>query len=389
MSQVTDPRAVVAELGGLLSSTTGVPYYKQFGALVRGAITQGRLKPGEALPPQREMSQIVGISEVTIRRALQELAESGLLDARAGSGTIVLDPASPRAVKLAQSAFDNGLAQVESKPNAPLSLGIAFASLTDGYPFFRPMLEGLRSGAGRPVAVRLFDIAATEANGSLDHAPDLRGLDGLVMMSPVNLQLVALCQQRALPCVLLYTDIADGFSRCVVVDYAAGILKAARHLNETGRKRLALVTAGNERFSTGQITDAYHTAQDMFGFAQRDEYIIHAGYEEQDGHRAMQQLLKLSPRPDSVLFASDYQARGALLALHGAKLRVSKDIAIVGAGNVLGGTGWPVPLTTIDLRFQEVGAAACRIIEAQLAGQATTLPYRTSVRSSLIIGRTT
>lgn len=377
------PRAIIEEMKPLLEQRTGVPFYRQFNSLVRGAIEQGRLRPGDALPPQREISQIVGISEVTIRRALQELADAGLIEAKAGSGTIVLDPAARRGA--ARRPVDS-----QKQSDGSLSFGIAFASLSDGYPFFRPMLDGMRRDASRPVAVRLFDIPATDLpRGSLDHVPDLHGLDGLIMMSPVNLQLIALCQQRQLPCVLLYTDISDGFSHCVVVDYAAGLLQAAKHLHERGRRRLALVTAGGDRFSTGQITDAYRSAIDLFGFESHDGYVVQAGYEEEHGHRAMRQLLALDQRPDAVLLASDYQARGALLALHEANVRVPEEIAIVGAGNLLGEGGWSVPLTTIDLQFEAVGAAARQLIESHLAGKALSLPYRTSIRSKLRIGQTT
>lgn len=388
-----DARAVIKALRPRLDPRTGVPFYRQFNALVRGAIEQGQLKPGDALPPQREISQIVGISEVTIRRALQELADSGLIEARAGSGTIVLDPHTKRRPQ-PQPRTETSSGTIDVPPSRPadgvLSIGIAFASLSDGYPFFRPMLEGMRRDAPRPVAVRLFDIPAADLpSGSLDHAPDLHGLDGLIMMSPVNLQLVALCQQRQLPCVLLYTDISDGFSRCVVVDYTAGLLQAARHLRERGRRRLALVTAGGERFSTGQITDAYRSAIDLFGFESHDGYVVQAGYDEHDGHRAMRQLLAHPQRPDAVLLASDYQARGALLALHEAQVSVPQEMAVVGIGHLFRNGGWPVPLTTIDLRFDAVGAAARELIDAHRAGKASELPYRTSIRSELRIGQTT
>ena len=54
-----------------------------------GAIASGTLKPGSALPPERELALELGISRVTVRRAMVELVRSGLVVQRHGSGTYV------------------------------------------------------------------------------------------------------------------------------------------------------------------------------------------------------------------------------------------------------------------------------------------------------------
>jgi len=349
-----------------LQRDTGEHLYRQIGTLIRQRIERGDLKPGDALPPQRELCRLIQTSEVTVRRALQELADEGLIDAHVGRGTLVL--------------ARKGAA--ESKSSTSLTIGIAFASLTDGYPFFRPLLEGLRSAIDREINVRLFDLPG----GTNGKDVDLAGIDGLIMMSPVNLQLLARCQQLRLPCVLLYTDIADGFSHCILVDYMAGVMEAVGHLKQSGRDRIALVTAGDERFSTGQLEDAYRLALQLNALPFEPAWLRKAGYHEKDGHRAMQSLLALPQRPDAVLFASDYQARGALLAAHAAGVEVPSDIAIIGAGRVLGESGWPVPLTTIDLHFDEVGRVAARTLDAITRG--APVPHRQKLASTLVIGHT-
>lgn len=53
------------------------------------AILDGRFGPGEKLPPERELAVRTGVSRVTVRRACDELAASGVLDRRRGAGTFV------------------------------------------------------------------------------------------------------------------------------------------------------------------------------------------------------------------------------------------------------------------------------------------------------------
>lgn len=55
-------------------------------------ILDGKLEPGERLPPERELAEMLGVSRVSIREALRELENRGLIDRRPGRGTIVLKP---------------------------------------------------------------------------------------------------------------------------------------------------------------------------------------------------------------------------------------------------------------------------------------------------------
>jgi GntR family transcriptional regulator len=72
------------------------PLWIQAVALVRGEIERGVLKPGMRLAPERELCQQLGISRVTLRRALGHLVEEGVLSASRGRGWYVSKAAQPR-----------------------------------------------------------------------------------------------------------------------------------------------------------------------------------------------------------------------------------------------------------------------------------------------------
>ncbi len=59
---------------------------------VAGAILQGKVAPGDALPPERELAMRFDISRVLVREAIHKLKELGLVRVRQGGQTIVLDP---------------------------------------------------------------------------------------------------------------------------------------------------------------------------------------------------------------------------------------------------------------------------------------------------------
>lgn len=54
-------------------------------------ILRGILRPGERLPAERELAEKLGVSRPSLRAAIADLQESGLLAARAGAGIFVAD----------------------------------------------------------------------------------------------------------------------------------------------------------------------------------------------------------------------------------------------------------------------------------------------------------
>jgi len=62
---------------------------------LRDQITGGNLRDGETLPGEQKLAETFGVSRVTVRRALDALAQGDLIERRAGSGTKVRErPAS-------------------------------------------------------------------------------------------------------------------------------------------------------------------------------------------------------------------------------------------------------------------------------------------------------
>lgn len=53
---------------------------------IRTAILLGRFKHGEALPPERQLAEFMGVSRMTVREAVAVLANEGILDVRRGRG---------------------------------------------------------------------------------------------------------------------------------------------------------------------------------------------------------------------------------------------------------------------------------------------------------------
>ena len=74
-------------------ATGGGPRYMQIAGFLEHAMADGRLAPGDRLPPQRELAALLGVDLTTVTRALAEARRRGLVEARGSLGTYVAAPA--------------------------------------------------------------------------------------------------------------------------------------------------------------------------------------------------------------------------------------------------------------------------------------------------------
>jgi DNA-binding GntR family transcriptional regulator len=83
--------------------------YQYVADTLRRRILQRKYRPGERLPPERELCEIFSASRITIRRALDILADELLIERRQGDGTYV-SPAPSRRIPLLSSDVSGSLA---------------------------------------------------------------------------------------------------------------------------------------------------------------------------------------------------------------------------------------------------------------------------------------
>jgi GntR family transcriptional regulator len=72
-----------------IDHTDRTPLHDQVAAQIRRAIAEGEAKPGERLPPARDLAAVMGVNTNTVLRALRALREEGLLEFRRGLGVRV------------------------------------------------------------------------------------------------------------------------------------------------------------------------------------------------------------------------------------------------------------------------------------------------------------
>jgi GntR family transcriptional regulator len=157
-----------------------IPLHHQVYLDLKSALDEGAWRPGDRLPPERELAQRYGCSLITVRRALTELAREQRLERTPGRGTFVLHPRIERdlggALSFTQEMSLRGLdPQTKLLTARPERAGEAVAAALElqlGSPTF--YLERLRMADGQPFLLEQVHLPAERFPGllswDLEHA---------------------------------------------------------------------------------------------------------------------------------------------------------------------------------------------------------------------------
>jgi GntR family transcriptional regulator len=95
----------------MLSSDSPTPLYYQLYTLLKNCILDGTFEKGKQLPTEKQLSDEFGISRITAKRSLDELAEEKLVERHRGKGTHVIYEYKPKPVPAPLEAM---LQEIES-----------------------------------------------------------------------------------------------------------------------------------------------------------------------------------------------------------------------------------------------------------------------------------
>jgi len=89
-----------------LDESSAQPLYQQLQRALREAIENRVIAPDDALPPERDLAEMLNVSRITVRKAIDELVEEGLLVRKQGSGTFVSNRVEKNFAKLTSFSED-------------------------------------------------------------------------------------------------------------------------------------------------------------------------------------------------------------------------------------------------------------------------------------------
>jgi GntR family transcriptional regulator len=103
----------------------GRPLYEQVADALRAEIREGRYRPGDKLPSERELTERFEVSKMTVRAAIVQLRGEGLVTSRVGYAVLVAEPGPPRRLSddiLRGQAFYRAVGRLGLEPDVTTTI---------------------------------------------------------------------------------------------------------------------------------------------------------------------------------------------------------------------------------------------------------------------------
>lgn len=155
----------ISKIGLSLDDQDSSPRYVQLAKAIERAVNQGHFQPNDALPSERALADGLGVSRVTARAAIDQLADQGIIIRKRGSGNYVAPRIEQTLTYL--TGFSEELSQRGFKPSTRwIDRSTALATVDQQHRLGLPadsyiaLLERLRLADGVVVAYEVTAIPA-------------------------------------------------------------------------------------------------------------------------------------------------------------------------------------------------------------------------------------
>ena len=354
----------MAQRMGMTSLKRNARVYDDLKRLIKRQIQSKLLKPNDCVLTELELCNKYKLSRVSVRSALQELVDEGLLCRLRGKGTFVAEP--------------KYVAQTQM-------LGVLVPNIA--WHFFNEVVRGIEDVArdhGYAIALGNTDEDATkEAEYIHDFTrTETKKVKGMILTPPndshVSPEAYRQLTEDKIPFVLidkLPDTLGDMGLDYVIPDNVEASRLAVSHLLDLGYRRIGYFgfRRRRESYTNAKRLEGYRNALDRGGVAFDDELVKDAGTYNEDSARddhVAHALKDLLSKGISALFVvSDLDAKVVLEELQKMNVVVGRDIAVASCDNIDISEYLTPSLTTIHLPTCRMGAIAAEMLIRKIEGK--------------------
>lgn len=344
---------------------------------LQAEIRLGQWPVGARLPAEPELARRFDVAINTIRRAVSQLVEKGVLSRRQGSGTYVMSIAEEN---------DDGRGPADEKPRR--LIGAVLPTAAYYHPDLVGGLEAACSGRGGEVMVAYADYSPER---ELVRSRELAaaGAMGLVLTPSIHRiddidGYLRDIDELGLPYVFVERRPPDRFATrisYVRADWFAAGLAAVQHLVSVGRRRLAFI--GRH----GRTTSPDISAGFLRGLSELDLPVLEPAIALRDSwtRDELREFARtcVAESVDGIFCLDDRLGVELLPALRQSSVSVPHDISVVAYDNNVAELA-EVPLTTLAPAKRIVGSTAVDILFRSFDGEAASPVFHLDIVPTLI-----
>ncbi|MFH1851271.1 MAG: GntR family transcriptional regulator [Candidatus Neomarinimicrobiota bacterium] len=350
----------------IIDRNSPIPNYFQLQNWLREQIEQGVFKPGDRVPTEEELSRVTGLARATIRQAIQNLVNMGLLVRKRRLGTFVLEKVA--------TARNNTI------------IGLLIPDIRRGY---APVLaRGVQDEAAKSKhSLILCDTDDLFVRADFHADRMIENSVGGVIFVPTavsdeqNQKILDKFQRNNIPVVLVDRTLPSNDWDYVTADNITGAYEMTEYLIKRGHRRIAITLSTLISTECDRL-EGYRRAFRDHGLPVDEKLIFaHSGpFAEGRYIQIAEKIFKSDLNVTAVFAGHD---RIALVFFAVAKklgISIPEDISVVGYDDLNFTT---VALTTIHQPIYEMGQESLKLIMSRINGDLSE-PQRIVLKSYLV-----
>jgi DNA-binding LacI/PurR family transcriptional regulator len=332
------------------------PLYKQIAKDITRQVKQKKLLPDQQIPSQRELTEFYDVSLITVKKAISELINQGILYSRVGKGTYV-------------AKQPNG-----SKFHNQRTIGLVLTSLKS--PYFSMIaheVELRASEAGYTILLANSAGKQDKEEQQLRRFIDM-GVDGLIVVSMTrdyrDDNIFHELHNENVPYVVV-SYVNDPNIYHVGTAHEKGAYLATKHLIQQGFDTIGYISGEYGNILGDVRENGFRRAMIHYKREINEDFIFHLPLEGewndfQSGYIIARDFLNMKQRPRAIFAYNDLSALGFQEAITEHGLSVPEDVALVGFDDIDRARYASVPLTTVRQPVPEICNVAVDILIHQM-----------------------
>ncbi len=311
------------------------PKYLDAKMRIKQQIQTGRFQ--DKIPGERTLADKIGYSYLTIRQAINELVEEGILYRQPRKGTFIAD--------------------LNRKKVAGTMVGFYLhASHKHGIssPYYAKVFKNIQKHV-------------TSKGLNLFYFTDIRQIDPKEVLAIIaaafsenESELIQL--NSDLPVVLFDNNIKRQNIPAVVIDNFNATYRAVEYAMELGHKRIGYVSAPRDSSVGLKRLAGYQTALLDYDLEPDDTMIFMGDYEFASGYKAADYFADLEAKPSFIHCANDLMAMGLIKGLSEKGMKIPDDISVSGFDDIDGCDQYVPSITTMAVDYDQMAAGVVKTI---------------------------
>jgi len=322
----------------------------------------------DRLPGERVLAKDLGISYMTVRKAIENLVEEGVLYKVPKKGCYVADPKLKRKKTIGyflDSSIEEGVTS----------------------PYYSLIFDALEKQAAKQGNALIYFSESNEGDLSSETLKVIEKLDGVIMSCFPRIESIVHKIKEQVPVVCIDNRSLDESVPSLTLDNFTAVVDSINYFLSLGHKRIGFITGLDDSDVGRNRLAGYISALKSHGLDEDEGLIYKGDYSFETGKRGANYFMSMKTSPTAIMCANDTMAIGSIKEICRKGLSVPNDISVIGFDDISVSSHIMPALTTISVPVQEIAKQAIEMLTRLLDGEEPenrhlTLPCQLVLRES-------